>query len=73
MLVCCRDCKGFIPDKIGSGYGVGQCKYYTWECSRNMIREHILMELGQPRGIDVFWGGTEKRDCLHFKSLQDKY
>lgn len=73
MICCCRDCKGFVFDTIGNGYGIGQCRYLVWAEKKGLDREQILMELGQPLmsgsslRSDVFWGGTETRDCEYFK------
>ncbi|MGZ5028981.1 MAG: hypothetical protein ACXWAT_09625 [Methylobacter sp.] len=71
--VCCRDCLGFIPDQIGSGSGIGECKAYKHYVDKGESKERLrllLIELGNDPGYPIFWGGTLRdRSCKKFKPV----
>ena len=58
-IKCCH-CAEFIPDKIGSGQGIGECKIYN--ASPN---KQTFLKLGKA----IFWGGQggRERNCGFFK------
>jgi hypothetical protein len=70
-MICCRDCLGFVADKVGDSYGLGRCKAYEQYQrsgeSKTALRVRLI-ELGNDPGIDVFWGGLLKdRNCNRYK------
>ena len=71
-MIRCRDCLGFITDKIGDGYGIGRCKAY--EQYKRSVESPIalkirLMELGNRPDNPLFWGGTlADRECNRYKA-----
>jgi len=70
-MIRCRDCLGFIHDKIGDGYGLGQCKafeQYKRSGESQTALKVRLMELGNQPDSDVFWGGLlADRKCNRYK------
>jgi hypothetical protein len=74
--VCCRDCLGFIPDQIGFGYGLGECKAYEHYVSKganNSQLRLLLIDLGNSPDYQLFWGGTATRECKKFKPNLDLF
>jgi len=72
-MVACTDCQHFIPDQVGDGLGVGQCKKYQDYLAKNPS-EHALHSalrvLDNKTASPIFWGGTLKdRQCERFKQL----
>ncbi len=69
--VACFQCQGFIPDKIGFGYGLGECKVYKHYVDKGESKERLrllLIELGNAPDYPLFWGGTlVDRTCKKFK------
>lgn len=70
-MIRCHDCLGFIPDKIGDGYGIGRCKAYEQYKRAGETETALklrLMELGNLSDNDVFWGGMlTDRICNRYK------
>lgn len=53
MARCC-DCRNFIPDRVGDGFGLGQCQIMNW------VKEHQPEHLERwfkKLGGQLFWGG----------------
>jgi len=71
-MIRCRDCAGFIPDKIGDGYGIGRCKAYEQykrEGESQMQLKYRLIELGNHPDNILFWGGyLADRNCNRNKA-----
>lgn len=66
----CRDCLGFIPDKIGSGAGIGECKVYKHYVDKGYSQSQLrllLIELGNKPDYPLFWGWSGERKCSKFK------
>ena len=72
-MIRCRDCAGFIPDKIGDGYGIGRCKAYEQYKRAGESPTALkvrLIEIGNRPDDYLFWGGTLKdRNCNRYKQL----
>jgi len=70
-VIRCRDCAGFIPDKIGDGYGIGSCKAYEQYKRAGESPAALktrLMELGNSADNALFWGGLlADRECNRYK------
>jgi hypothetical protein len=68
-LVSCCHCKFFIPDRVGDGKGIGECKnlvdYKNKGASEKQI-EKAYVKLGNK----MFWGGdngVNDRNCYKFE------
>ena len=71
--VSCCHCAHFIPDKIGDGTGLGECKVYNWvrENRPKAVESYFRTELGNK----VFWGGDNNvhdRHCVKFKGKKNE-
>lgn len=70
-MIRCRDCLGFINDKIGDSYGIGQCKafeQYKRAGESQTALKTRLMELGNHPDNSLFWGGLlADRECNRYK------
>jgi len=70
-MIRCRDCRGFIPDRIGGGFGIGICRafeQYKKSGESSTALKMRLMELGNGPDSTIFWGGTLKdRNCNRYK------
>lgn len=71
--VTCRDCASFIPDAVGDGFGIGECKTFTAYKNQHpgdAALRRALALLGNHNGNTLFWGGGLKnRDCKRFKEV----
>jgi len=71
-MIRCRECKGFVPDKVGDGYGVGKCKAYEQYKRAGESPTALkmrLMELGNRPDNFLFWGGLlADRECNRYKA-----
>ena len=71
--VCCRDCRHFIKDKVGSGLGIGACQEFNAYAAKRPTKHQIdqaLIKLGNKAGCDVFFGGNLKnRNCEKFTAV----
>jgi len=69
--VRCKDCKGFISDKIGDGSGVGACLAYGQYKRAGESPAQLkvrLIELGNRPDNSLFWnGGVKDRICNRYK------
>jgi len=70
-MIRCRDCLGFIPDKIGDGHGIGRCKAFEQYKRAGESPAKLktrLMELGNRPDNFLFWnGGVKDRICNRYK------
>lgn len=65
MPVSCRNCRNFIQDQIGDGYGIGRCKVV--ENSKPGELRELLVSLGNQPNCDIFWGGQLlNRECKQY-------
>jgi len=72
ILISCSTCSHFIPDKIGDGTGIGQCKLFADYCAKNpseKAKRLALYQLGDSAGIGIFWGGCGTRECKRWSSV----
>jgi hypothetical protein len=71
--VTCRECKRFVHDVVGDGYGLGECKEFIAYKAKNPTDSQLrkaLTVLGNRGGNSLFWGGPEKdRDCSRFIAM----
>lgn len=71
-MIRCRDCAGYIPDKIGDGFGIGRCKAYEQYKRSGESQSTLkirLIELGNRPDNDLFWGGLlADRKCNRYKA-----
>jgi hypothetical protein len=72
-LACCAQCAQFLPDKVGSGDGLGKCREYSTRkrqgASTQELRE-LLIIMGNDPNYPLFWGGTLiDRKCERFIEL----
>lgn len=69
-FVTCRECEKFVQDKIGDGYGIGECTEYTAYAAKrpgDAALRKALKVLGNRQGDTLFWGGLLKdRLCGRF-------
>jgi hypothetical protein len=74
ILVRCRDCSHFIPDKIGFGQGIGKCRQYEEYKAKGPGAQALrdaLRKLGNNPDYDgdLFWnGGLIDRNCEKFEA-----
>ena len=71
-MACCRNCRGFIPDTVGNGFGIGKCKafeQYNRVGEDEMQIMNRLIELGNHYNYSLFWGGTASRECNRYKEI----
>jgi len=70
-LVACKNCLFFIPDQVGDGLGVGQCKQYEDYKAKNPSEQALknaLKQLGNIYGESIFWGGSlANRTCSKYQ------
>jgi len=70
--VCCRDCRHFTKDKVGSGLGIGSCVPYGLGLAKSPTQTQIKqarVSRGNNSESGVFWGGTLKdRNCSKFQA-----
>jgi len=73
-MIRCRECAGFIPDKIGDGSGVGACLAYEQykRAGESQIQlKYRLIELGNHPDNNLFWGGSLlDRECNRYKEKE---
>jgi hypothetical protein len=66
MKINCHQCKNFIPDSIGSGFGIGSCHTFDEGSKTAKDKRAIrlaLMARGNHPDNNLFWGGTATREC----------
>lgn len=71
MNAHCYKCKGFIPDKVGDGSGIGDCKVIAHLKQKGepiKVIEAAFKRLGNK----PFWGGKDEyygRNCYRFTEV----
>jgi hypothetical protein len=72
ILVSCAKCKGFIPDPIGDGFGIGKCKVYEHYKDKGESQDRLDALFKNELGNKPFWRGNDDRDdrnCKKFVKL----
>ena len=70
MSIRCSLCSNFIPDTIGFGQGLGECKVYN-DYIKKGANEYQLKMAFIALGNELFWcgsGGGRDRSCSKFES-----
>ena len=70
MSIRCSSCSNFIPDTVGLGQGLGECKVYNDYRNKN-VSEQQLKNAFVALGNESFWcgnGGGRARNCSKFES-----
>ena len=73
MSIRCSSCANFIPDLIGFGQGLGECKEYNNYINKG-ANEHQLKMAFIELGNESFWcgsGGGKSRNCSKFEGKND--
>lgn len=66
----CRDCRFFIPDQVGDGFGLGRCgvfEFYQQKGLSDNDLKPLLLKLGVNKPL--FWGGTGYGCCEKYQSI----
>jgi len=66
----CVLCAHFIPDQIGDGAGIGQCKKYNDYRAKKPSKK-ALKRAYEQLGGRLFWGGSGGRNriCAKFEGV----
>lgn len=68
----CANCQHFIPDTIGFGQGIGNCKKYEDYKQKGASEQQLKIAFLQ-LGNELFWagsGGGRPRNCSKYEEKQ---